>query len=38
MSKNITTLKSVRICLSAHRVKKLEWWGYRNEQEVWRYL
>jgi len=24
--------------VSAHGVKKLQWWGYWAEQEVWRYL
>jgi len=24
--------------VSAHGVRKLEWWGYRAEKEVWRYL
>jgi len=24
--------------VSAHGVKKLEWWGYRAEKDVWRYL
>jgi len=24
--------------ISVHGIKKLEWWGYRVEKEVWRYL
>jgi len=24
--------------VSALKVKKLEWWGYRADKEVWRYL
>jgi len=24
--------------IGARSLQKLEWWGYRTEQEVWRYL